>query len=125
MELREAVVSDQHGAELTLVVPSTGIWGTAGIGGKNLDPGQRAAATDSVKKRAERVDRVVLPREVLLMKVDVGEAGGGASFAGSTWKCGGVDMRAFCLWPCICVHRWVRPVAARGRPALQAVPAGG
>ena len=48
-------------------------WRAAGVGGKNLDEAQRAAATERVVKRAERVDRVVPPQDVLLMKVDVGE----------------------------------------------------
>lgn len=71
VELRPRVVAAQGGRNLTLVVPTTGIWGTAGIGGANLDPGQRAAATESVSAVAERVDDAVPPQRILIMKVDV------------------------------------------------------
>lgn len=30
-------MSNSTGGELTIVVPNRGIWGTAGIGGKNID----------------------------------------------------------------------------------------
>lgn len=71
VELRSRVVAAQGGVNLTLIVPTTGIWGTAGIGGANLDAGQRAAATEAVSAPAERVDDAVPPQRVLMMKVDV------------------------------------------------------
>ena len=37
LQLRETIVSNVSGAQLTIVVPQRGIWGTAGIGGKNID----------------------------------------------------------------------------------------
>jgi hypothetical protein len=37
VQLRETIVSNVSGAQLTIVVPQRGIWGTAGIGGKNID----------------------------------------------------------------------------------------
>ncbi len=36
MQVRDSVVSDQEG-DHDLVVPQRGIWGTAGIGGWNID----------------------------------------------------------------------------------------
>lgn len=37
LQLREKIVSNTTGVELTIVVPNRGIWGTAGINGANLD----------------------------------------------------------------------------------------
>jgi hypothetical protein len=36
--VRENIIGDEHGKELTIVVPQRGIWGTAGVGGMNIDP---------------------------------------------------------------------------------------
>lgn len=36
-QLRETIVSNSSGNELTIVVPNRGIWGTAGIDGSNID----------------------------------------------------------------------------------------
>ncbi len=37
LQLRETIVSNSTGGELTIVVPNRGIWGTAGIDGSNID----------------------------------------------------------------------------------------
>ena len=37
IDLRSSVVSDTAGKEVEVVAPSRGIWGTAGIGGLNID----------------------------------------------------------------------------------------
>jgi hypothetical protein len=73
ISLRERIVSDRQDAELSMEVPTSGIWGTAGIGGTNLDDAQRAAGTQRVTRASERLDAAVPPQEVLIMKVDVGE----------------------------------------------------
>ncbi len=44
VDVRPNVVSHVNGQPMTMVVPSTGIWGTAGIDGLNIDkniPGER------------------------------------------------------------------------------------
>ncbi len=37
VDVRAAAVGDKPGAEYELVVPQRGIWGTASIGGRNID----------------------------------------------------------------------------------------
>jgi hypothetical protein len=37
LQLRDSIVGSSSGSELTIEVPNRGIWGTAGIGGKNID----------------------------------------------------------------------------------------
>ena len=72
VELRERVVSNHKGGkELSLVVPKTGIWGTAGIGGTNVHEAQRLGGIDIVEAISERLDEVVAPQDVLLLKIDV------------------------------------------------------
>ncbi|KFM24864.1 A disintegrin and metalloproteinase with thrombospondin motifs 12 [Auxenochlorella protothecoides] len=39
IELREAIVSDEDGKELTITIPNHGILGTAGVDGNNIDTG--------------------------------------------------------------------------------------
>ena len=36
-QVREKIVGDDPRAELTIMVPNRGIWGTAGVGGMNID----------------------------------------------------------------------------------------
>ncbi|KDD74539.1 hypothetical protein H632_c1243p0, partial [Helicosporidium sp. ATCC 50920] len=75
VEVRDAILSDTHGGELEIVVPTTGIWGTAGVGGNNLDKNSPDFAKyERVRRATERVDRVVKLAEdesVALLKVDV------------------------------------------------------
>ncbi len=49
LQLREKIVSNTTGGELTIVVPNRGIWGTAGIGGKNIDGWVRAGSRGAGK----------------------------------------------------------------------------
>ncbi|KAL4449442.1 hypothetical protein ABPG77_007086 [Micractinium sp. CCAP 211/92] len=71
VELREKIVSNTTGGELTIVVPNRGIWGTAGIGGKNIDGAiKNEGGYDKVVRPVERVDGVVR-KDVLVMKIDV------------------------------------------------------
>jgi hypothetical protein len=37
VEIRHDIVSHVHNQPMTMVVPDAGIWGTAGIGGHNID----------------------------------------------------------------------------------------
>ena len=37
VEVRHDIVSHVHNQPMTMVVPNAGIWGTAGIGGDNID----------------------------------------------------------------------------------------
>ena len=37
VEIRHDIVSHVHNEPMTMVVPDAGIWGTAGIGGHNID----------------------------------------------------------------------------------------
>ena len=38
VEVQTSIVSHVHNKPMTMVVPSDGIWGTAGIDGLNIDP---------------------------------------------------------------------------------------
>ena len=38
VEVHSSIVSHSHNQPMTMVVPSGGIWGTAGIDGHNIDP---------------------------------------------------------------------------------------
>ena len=73
IELREAVVGETDGEELTIIVPNRGIWGTAGVGGMNIDPAvPNDGGYDHITRKAERLDTVVMADEnVLILKVDV------------------------------------------------------
>ncbi|KAL4427805.1 hypothetical protein ABPG75_001894 [Micractinium tetrahymenae] len=71
VQMRFAIVSNSTGGELTIVVPNRGIWGTAGIGGKNIDGAiKNEGGYDNVVRPVERVDSVV-HEDVLIMKIDV------------------------------------------------------
>lgn len=73
IELREAIVGETDGEELTIIVPNRGIWGTAGVGGMNIDPAvPNDGGYDHITREAERLDTVVMGDEnVLILKVDV------------------------------------------------------
>lgn len=69
LQLRENIVGREQGKELVMQVPNRGIWGTAGVGGWNIDRAiENAGAYDTVVKKADRLD-IVVQEEVLLMKV--------------------------------------------------------
>ncbi|KAK9906760.1 hypothetical protein WJX75_007525 [Coccomyxa subellipsoidea] len=69
--VRAAAVADENGKTYTLQVPQRGIWGTASIGGGNIDRSiDNEGAYDFIKVKGERVDSVV-QEDVLLMKLDV------------------------------------------------------
>ena len=69
IHLRAAVVSDVAGRKVNMTVPLKGIWGTASVGGLNVDPSIRSP-TYVVASRTESLDQLV--RETpCIMKLDV------------------------------------------------------
>ena len=77
LQLRENIVGREQGKELVMEVPNRGIWGTAGVGGWNIDRAiDNVGEYDTVTKTADRLDTVV-QEEVLLMKVGRWVAGRG------------------------------------------------
>ncbi len=74
VELREALVGEAPpGAELEIVAPNRGIWGTAGIGGGNLDKNiPNDGEYERLIRRVERLDDAVpASSQVLVLKADV------------------------------------------------------
>ncbi|KAG2497667.1 hypothetical protein HYH03_004406 [Edaphochlamys debaryana] len=69
IDIRAVVVSQERDRSMTMVVPTTGIWGTAGIDGLNIDK--------SIEGKKEEIDvpsvrlEDEVKEDVLLMKVDV------------------------------------------------------
>ncbi|CAL8462169.1 g1700 [Coccomyxa elongata] len=71
VHVRAAAVADKNGETYTLQVPQRGIWGTASIGGGNIDRSiDNEGAYDFIEVKGERVDSVV-QEDVLMMKLDV------------------------------------------------------
>lgn len=70
IDMRSSVVANASGSDLELVVPSKGIWGTAGIGGLNIDPAIRGNTNERLVVRSVALDDVI-KEDVLLLKVDV------------------------------------------------------
>ncbi|KAL3144968.1 hypothetical protein ABBQ32_003472 [Trebouxia sp. C0010 RCD-2024] len=71
IEIRDAAVMNIGGMVYNITVPQRGIWGTAGIGGLNIDRAiDNRGDYEIVYALGERVDMVV-EEEVLLLKVDV------------------------------------------------------
>lgn len=71
IEIRDTAVVEVGGLMYNLTVPQRGIWGTAGIGGLNIDRGiDNQGEYETVQAVGERVDEVV-HEDVLLLKVDV------------------------------------------------------
>ena len=64
------VVSNVSGSTVEMVVPSHGIWGTAGIGGHNIDKSISGATFDTIRVNSIRLEDLIT-QDVLLMKVDV------------------------------------------------------
>lgn len=73
VDLRDKVVAEDTSINYTLIVPQRGVWGTAGIGGKNVDPAiDNQGDYERVTAAAELLDAVLgAEKEVLLLKVDV------------------------------------------------------
>lgn len=69
VHVRHAVASDVAGQNLTLQVPQKGIWGTASIGGLNVDPAFRST-TYPVSVLSETLDQFVA-EQPCGMKLDV------------------------------------------------------
>ncbi|KAG2497657.1 hypothetical protein HYH03_004396 [Edaphochlamys debaryana] len=69
IEIRSKIVSHEAGKALTMVVPSDGIWGTAGIGGHNIDKSMEGKKYEIDVPSVRLEDEV--QEDVLLMKVDV------------------------------------------------------
>ena len=57
VHLRSNVVSDVGGKSIQMTVPQRGIWGTASVGGLNVDPSIRST-TYTVTARSETLDQV-------------------------------------------------------------------
>lgn len=71
IDIRDTAVAEVSGVTYDLTVPQRGIWGTAGIGGLNIDGSvDNQGDYEIVKAMGERVDEVV-GEDVLLLKVDV------------------------------------------------------
>eukprot|EP00878_Enallax_costatus_P032966 GHUV01036326.1.p1 GENE.GHUV01036326.1~~GHUV01036326.1.p1 ORF type:complete len:391 (+),score=73.39 GHUV01036326.1:262-1434(+) len=73
VEVRPTVVAKPPGSKKVVVIPSHGIWGTAGIAGLNVDPvaGGRVAELQQVEVVSEGLDNVLAGQHVDLMKIDV------------------------------------------------------
>ena len=69
VQITPNVVSNVSGASLTLIVPSNGIWGTAGIDGLNIDKNVQGSHQKITTTSMTVTDAV--KEDVLLMKVDV------------------------------------------------------
>ncbi|KAG1673075.1 hypothetical protein FOA52_013144 [Chlamydomonas sp. UWO 241] len=70
VDVRSEVVSHVSNETLTLVVPSRGYWGTAGIDGLNIDNSIPGATFESMNATSVRLADVV-KEDVLMLKVDV------------------------------------------------------
>ncbi|GAB4819835.1 hypothetical protein N2152v2_006881 [Parachlorella kessleri] len=69
VELRHAIVGDDHLAKLLIVAPKRGSWGTAGVNGVNIDKWvDNEGPYDQLRMTSERTDQIV-KENVLLMKV--------------------------------------------------------
>ena len=64
------IVSNVSGSEVEMVVPSEGIWGTAGIGGHNIDNNIKGSKNERINIQSIRLEDLI-QQDVLLMKVDV------------------------------------------------------
>ncbi|KAG2484626.1 hypothetical protein HYH03_016580 [Edaphochlamys debaryana] len=69
IEIRPKVVSHERGKTMKMVVPSKGIWGTAGIDGLNIDRAIEASMEEINVPSVRLEDEI--KEDVLLMKVDV------------------------------------------------------
>uniref|UniRef100_A0A383VY30 Methyltransferase FkbM domain-containing protein n=1 Tax=Tetradesmus obliquus TaxID=3088 RepID=A0A383VY30_TETOB len=74
VSVRPAVVAHPPGSKQVVVIPNRGIWGTAGIGGANVDLSIHDKASgppQQVEVVAESLDEVLAGQHVDLLKVDV------------------------------------------------------
>ena len=63
-QVRRSVVSHVNGQPMTMVVPSAGIWGTAGIDGLNIDrniPGRWSRRAIALYTLQAATVRIMLP----------------------------------------------------------------
>ncbi|KAL0024793.1 hypothetical protein WJX79_007618 [Trebouxia sp. C0005] len=71
IDIRDTAVAEVSGVTYDLTVPQRGIWGTAGIGGLNIDGSvDNQGDYEMVTAMGERVDEVVA-ENVVLLKADV------------------------------------------------------
>lgn len=70
VDMRGNVVSHVSGSTLKMVVPSQGIWGTAGIDGLNIDRAIQGSVNKEILIPSQKLDDLV-KEDVLLLKVDV------------------------------------------------------
>ncbi|KAL6746244.1 hypothetical protein V8C86DRAFT_3149980 [Haematococcus lacustris] len=70
VDMRSNVVSHETGKTMEMFVPSRGIWGTAGIGGLNIDRAVANSTNEALHVPSQTLDELVA-EQVLLMKVDV------------------------------------------------------
>lgn len=68
IDMRKQVVSAEGSGEVIMTVPSRGIWGTASIGGSNIDPAIKDSENKKISVPSVRLEDVV-KQNVLLMKV--------------------------------------------------------
>lgn len=61
-------VSHESGKNLEMVVPSKGIWGTASIGGSNIDRAVEGSVNEKISIPSMSLDELI-NEDVLLMKV--------------------------------------------------------
>ena len=69
VHVRPTVISDVGGQTVSMTVPLRGIWGTASVGGLNVDPSIRSP-TYTVDVLSETLDQVVT-EQPCIMKLDV------------------------------------------------------
>ncbi|KAG1672226.1 hypothetical protein FOA52_002927 [Chlamydomonas sp. UWO 241] len=70
IDIRQVLVSAEGSKNMTMVVPSRGIWGTASIGGANIDQAVVESTNVNISVPSVRLENVV-KEDVLLLKVDV------------------------------------------------------
>ncbi|KAG2497659.1 hypothetical protein HYH03_004398 [Edaphochlamys debaryana] len=70
IEVRASAVGHEAGAMRRIVVPSTGVWGAAGINGLSLDASLEGQSREEVEVASVRLEDEV-KEDVLMMKVDV------------------------------------------------------
>ena len=69
IHLRAAVVSDVAGRKVNMTVPLKGIWGTASVGGLNVDP-SIPSPTYNVEVVTETLDQVAMGETPCIMKLE-------------------------------------------------------
>jgi FkbM family methyltransferase len=70
VQLRQRIVDDKGRGLKTIMVPGSGHLRTAGVGDKTILHAQYHNVT-KLKAISEKIDRVVKPQNILIMKIDV------------------------------------------------------